>query len=79
MALFVFIDGCFWHGCPKHCRMPSSNVRYWKQKISGNRKRDERTSRHLKRDGWKVVSVWEHDVKNNLQKTIERILRGIQN
>ena len=73
----VFIDGCFWHGCPQHCRMPSSNVSYWKQKISGNKKRDKRTNTQLKKDGWKVIRIWEHSIKKNPQKTVERIIQKL--
>ena len=74
----VFIDGCFWHACPKHCRMPSSNVKYWKQKISGNKKRDKKNNRLLKKEGWKVVRIWEHEIKQNLEKVSNRILSHIQ-
>ena len=74
----VFIDGCFWHACPKHCRMPSSNVKYWKQKISGNKKRDKKNNRLLKKEGWKVVRVWEHEIKQNLEKTATHIIKHIQ-
>ena len=70
----VFIDGCFWHGCLKHCRMPLSNIKYWKQKIFGNKKRDSKINRSLRKEGWKVVRVWEHNVKNNPQKTITKII-----
>ena len=74
----VFIDGCFWHSCPEHCRIPLSNVAYWKQKISSNKKRDRRINSQLKKEGWRVIRVWEHDVKNNLTKAVECILKGIQ-
>lgn len=73
----VFIDGCFWHGCPKHCRIPSSNVKYWKQKISGNKQRDNRINRQLKKDGWKVIRVWEHEIKKNLEKAVQRVIKYI--
>src|SRR4051794_35326709 len=57
----VFVDGCYWHGCPKHCRMPSSNQAYWKQKIGGNQVRDRRTSEELEDAGWVVLRFWEHE------------------
>lgn len=60
----VFIDGCFWHGCPKHCRMPSSNVKYWNAKINGNIARDKRVKEALKIKGWKVIRIWEHEMKS---------------
>ena len=69
----VFIDGCFWHGCPKHCKMPLSNIKYWEQKIFGNKKRDSKINKRLRKEGWKVIRVWEHNVKNNPKKTITKI------
>src|SRR5438477_13108172 len=55
----LFIDGCFWHGCPR-CKRPSkSNVEFWQTKVIANRRRDSRVSRRLRRDGWKVLRVWE--------------------
>lgn len=58
----VFVDGCFWHGYPKCCRLPRSHRKYWEAKISANRERDRRASRELKKLGWKVVRVWEHQL-----------------
>ena len=60
--LVIFTDGCFWHGCPRCKRTPSSNVSYWERKISGNRKRDTATSAELRRQGWTVLRFWEHDL-----------------
>lgn len=57
----VFVDGCYWHGCPQHCRMPARNVAYWEAKIGRNRERDRRTTAALKDAGWTVVRVWEHE------------------
>jgi len=62
--LVVFVDGCFWHGCPKHLRKPKSNVDYWLKKISTNRMRDSRVRRELRRRGWRVLRVWEHELHN---------------
>ena len=76
-GIVVFIDGCFWHGCPKHYRMPSSNVNYWKQKISGNKKRDRKINKQLEEEGWKVIRIWEHDIKQNLEKTVNRITKNL--
>lgn len=59
----VFIDGCFWHGCLKHCRMPSSNKKYWEQKIARNVQRDKKVAKELRLIGWQVVRFWEHDLK----------------
>lgn len=58
----VFVDGCFWHGCPKCFRMPKSNIDYWQRKIGRNRVRDRRTTRELKLAGWQVIRIWEHSL-----------------
>ena len=60
----VFVDGCFWHGCPRHGRVPKSNVSYWLKKMARNKTRDRLVNRLLKKLGWKVVRFWEHALKN---------------
>src|ERR1035438_10274142 len=62
--LVVFVDGCFWHGCPKCKRIPSSNTLYWGPKIRRDRKRDRAVDRSLRSAGWKVLRVWEHQLVN---------------
>lgn len=57
----VFVDGCFWHGCPQHHRAPTSNGDYWAAKVERNRRRDVDTDRLLAEAGWLVVRVWEHE------------------
>jgi DNA mismatch endonuclease, patch repair protein len=57
----VFVDGCFWHGCPEHYRIPRTNTTYWADKITGNRTRDRQTDALLQHAGWTVVRVWEHE------------------
>jgi DNA mismatch endonuclease (patch repair protein) len=64
LKIAVFIDGCFWHGCPIHCRMPSSNVNYWNGKIKKNKARDKETTKVLKMKGWQVIRIWEHEIKS---------------
>lgn len=62
--LAVFVDGCFWHACPKCARrLPSSNAEYWNHKIDFNRRRDNRTRRQLRALGFHVVRIWEHDLR----------------
>ncbi len=56
----VYIDGCFWHSCPRHGTSPQTNARYWKPKLMTNRLRDQRASSALRRDGWCVLRFWEH-------------------
>jgi DNA mismatch endonuclease, patch repair protein len=57
----VFVDGCFWHGCPQHYKVPRTNTEYWVEKITGNQNRDEHTNKLLQDAGWTVVRVWEHE------------------
>jgi DNA mismatch endonuclease (patch repair protein) len=65
--LVVFVDGCFWHGCPTHYREPKSNKQYWKEKIARNCESDRVVSRELRTRGWKVLRIWEHDLRNEAQ------------
>ncbi|MFE5331168.1 very short patch repair endonuclease [Embleya sp. NPDC056575] len=57
----VYVDGCFWHGCPVHATWPKRNAEFWKTKIEGNRTRDADTDRRMAEAGWLVVRVWEHE------------------
>lgn len=59
----VFVDGCFWHGCRWHCRMPRSHTEYWQPKIANNRLRDRTVRLHLAKQGWRVHRIWEHELK----------------
>jgi DNA mismatch endonuclease (patch repair protein) len=61
--LAVFIDGCFWHGCPRHFRVPATRSEFWRQKIARNRRRDRRNDRDLRLMGWSVMRVWEHQLR----------------
>lgn len=74
----VFVDGCFWHGCPNCCRIPKSNVEFWEMKILGNALRDVMVSSALRRQGWKILRIWEHDLKpansSKLRRRVQRIL-----
>lgn len=72
--LAVFVDGCFWHGCKTHCRMPKSRVAFWREKIRGNKARDIKVAARLRKAGWRVARVWEHSLRNPL-KIAERVLR----
>lgn len=71
----IFIDGCFWHGCPLHSRIPKSNVEYWGKKISRNRERDRETAKALQQDGWTVVRFWGHEILEDSEKVVSQILR----
>lgn len=63
----VFVDGCFWHNCPKHGRKPDSNQAYWHPKLERNRMRDKRVNRELRQLGWRVLRFWEHSLTNEKQ------------
>lgn len=70
VKLAVFVDGCFWHGCPDHYVRPrSTNPEFWALKLSQNVLRDQRQSKHLEAEGWRVIRVWEHEVKRNPRET----------
>ncbi|MFC0862218.1 very short patch repair endonuclease [Sphaerimonospora cavernae] len=57
----VFVDGCFWHGCPEHHSVAKTNAAYWAEKVRRNRERDEETDRLLKAADWSVIRIWEHE------------------
>ena len=59
----IFIDSCFWHGCKKHCRLPTTRHKFWMEKIDGNKLRDKVVKRHYKKIKWKIIRIWEHDIK----------------
>jgi len=69
----VFIDGCFWHGCPKHFRAPKANRAWWIEKVCDNQQRDRRQAAELRSQGWTVIRVWEHDVEARLSQVATRI------
>jgi DNA mismatch endonuclease, patch repair protein len=60
LKIAVFVDGCFWHGCPEHASWPKSNAEFWREKIEANRARDADTNVRLTEAGWRVIRVWEH-------------------
>jgi DNA mismatch endonuclease (patch repair protein) len=57
----VFIDGCFWHGCPDHATRPQRNADWWASKLDGNKERDRKTTHSLEAAGWRVLRFWEHE------------------
>jgi DNA mismatch endonuclease (patch repair protein) len=75
----IFIDSCFWHGCPEHCRMPHSNENYWNQKIQRNKIRDENVNKYYQEQGWTCVRVWEHELQTDFDLTITKIAKIINN
>lgn len=76
--LAVFVDGCFWHGCPLHGQVPKSNRVFWQEKLARNQERDKRVSLHLQALGWKTLRIWQHDLSRpaNVANRITRMLGG---
>lgn len=69
----IFLDSCFWHGCPQHLRMPHSNEEYWHAKIARNVERDIRTDAAYVDSEWRLIRLWEHELKNNLDVCVDAI------
>ncbi|WP_315904014.1 very short patch repair endonuclease [Streptomyces fulvoviolaceus] len=85
--LAVFLDGCYWHGCPEHHSLSATNTAYWTDKLETNRRRDRQTDQWLREAGWEVLRVWEHEdpttaalrvreVYDRLSKDIEEARAG---
>ncbi len=72
----VFVDGCFWHGCPEHASWPKSNAQFWRDKIETNRARDADTDRRLLASGWHVIRVWSHENASDAARRIEHFVRA---
>jgi len=74
----VFIDGCFWHGCKKHRTFPQTRKNFWKEKINRNMQRDKDINRHYKKDGWKILRIWEHEIKKDAEKAAGKIVKFLK-
>jgi DNA mismatch endonuclease (patch repair protein) len=72
----VFIDGCFWHGCPEHGTRPKSNADWWAEKIERNVQRDRDTDQRLVTGGWTVVRVWEHESPDGAARKVAEALHA---
>ena len=75
LKLAVFVDGCFWHGCPLHATQPKQNAEFWQAKIAKNRLRDQLVTRTLRRAGWRVVRFWEHELTRKYEARLLARLR----
>lgn len=69
----VFVDGCFWHGCPIHGTMSKTNTDFWRAKIARNRERDYEVDAKLSELGWNSIRIWEHEIKESLIDSVNRI------
>lgn len=70
----VQVHGCFWHSCPQHATVPKSNTQWWEDKLAANRDRDADTDQRLRRDGWRVVRIWEHEDMGVAARRIESLI-----
>ena len=76
--LALFVDGCFWHGCPKHATKPKNNRAFWRRKLAANKARDRLVNLALRRAGWRVLRVWEHELaKKNEAKLMRKIQKAL--
>lgn len=69
----VFVDGCFWHGCPLHSTAPKNNREFWEQKLKRNRDRDAENTQWLEKNGWRVLRLWEHEIETSPADCARRI------
>jgi DNA mismatch endonuclease (patch repair protein) len=72
----VFVDGCFWHACPKHATKPRNNAAFWRKKFTSNKARDQLVTRTLRSTGWRVLRIWEHElVRKNAGRLVAKLHR----
>ena len=69
----IFVDGCFWHGCPRHATKPLNNRAFWRRKLSANKKRDRVVNGALRKAGWRVLRIWECDLARRPEVCVRRI------
>lgn len=72
----VFLDGCFWHGCPQHATSPKSNAEWWRAKLDKNMARDVETTEYLEQEGWTVLRFWEHEPAEDVALRIRAVAKG---
>ncbi|CAM4519412.1 very short patch repair endonuclease [Paenibacillus macerans] len=75
--IVIFIDSCFWHMCPVHCKIPKSNVEFWMEKLIRNRERDLITTQFYKENNWSILRVWEHELRDDFEACINTIYEFI--
>jgi DNA mismatch endonuclease (patch repair protein) len=80
VRLAIFVDGCFWHGCPKHATKPKNNRAFWHRKLSANKTRDRLVNQTLRRAGWCVLRIWECELASkNEMRLVERLKSFLKN
>lgn len=75
--IVIFVDSDFWHCHPKRFIMPKTNKSYWLAKIARNKRRDQDVNKRLRKDGWKIVRLWDYDIKNDIHKCMNKIVRAV--
>ena len=75
--LAIFVDGCFWHCCPRCFKAPATNSEFWREKIAANTRRDEEVNNLLTDEGWKVERYWEHEIYQDLDEIVKKIFNTI--
>lgn len=78
LRLAVFVDGCFWHGCPDHKTSPKTNAEWWTAKLARNVERDRETDVHLAELGWNVIRIWEHEAPEYAADRVEAAVRSVR-
>ena len=74
LRLAVFVDGCFWHACPRHTTKPRNNAAFWRKKFAANKARDRLVTRTLRKAGWRVLRIWEHELARKREaRLVKRI------
>ncbi|WP_083260833.1 very short patch repair endonuclease [Microbulbifer aggregans] len=78
LKVAIFVDGCFWHKCPKHYSPPKTRAKFWSDKISKNVARDKKNNVLLKKRGWTVVRFWEHEIRDSLEDCVVTVVRALK-
>jgi DNA mismatch endonuclease, patch repair protein len=74
----IFVDGCFWHGCPDHSNLPKNNAEFWETKLSRNVSRDRQVNDLLTSQGWLVIRFWEHEIKNDIHNAVADVIQAFR-
>ncbi|WP_455920182.1 very short patch repair endonuclease [Priestia megaterium] len=77
--IVIFIDSCFWHACEIHGRRPKSNEEFWNKKLDRNKNRDKEVQNYYLEKGWHIKRIWEHDIKNDFEQTLDELVQFIEN
>lgn len=75
--IVIFVDSCFWHGCPLHFKRPKSNQEFWDNKIARNKERDKEIDAYYIEKGWNVKHIWEHEIRTDLEGTADKTIEFV--